>query len=124
MKTDTKIDMMKQTLQLAETMEESLQYIQKQLNNVTLEETMYLFEDMISGFSVIERLLSTTLEEHNTETLQTKSEQLQNGLNVAVTYYEQKNQGKLQEVFQFNVIPNMKRFKQALDEQFGEYVLN
>ncbi|SES27210.1 hypothetical protein SAMN04487944_1319 [Gracilibacillus ureilyticus] len=121
---EKQIDIIKNVLTLSETVMEGLLHIQSALNERQLEETMFLFEDIIQAFATIEGAINNLDSTYKSEEIIDKTTKVQQGLEVAVQQYEVKHRGKLQEVLQFNLLPSVKKWRQELENGFQKYVIN
>lgn len=119
---DKYIDVMKQSLTLTGTIIEGLQHIQKELGEGKLQETVFLFEDVVAGFLAVENSLMPVKEELEMKSVEDKLTSLKNTLELVVTAYEAKDQAKVQELMQFTIVPQFKELKEELEETFQPYV--
>ncbi|MBU8905995.1 hypothetical protein KH400_05245 [Desertibacillus haloalkaliphilus] len=115
---------MKQSVELTETILEGLQHIQKLLGEGKFEETMYLFEDAVAGFTTIVRSIGPVQKELNNDELETKINSVKNALDLVVGTYESNSHGKVQEIMQFTLVPQFMKLKQELERAFEPYLLS
>ena len=118
------IEVMKQSLDLSGTILEGLQHIQKLLGEGKIDETMALFEDVISAFAVVERSIEPVKEELHDHELEDKVKSVKGALEHVVSAYEVKNHGKVQEVMQFTFVPQFKKLKDELERAFRPYLIS
>ena len=118
------IEVMKQSLDLSGTILEGLQHIQNLLGEVKIDETMALFEDVISAFAVVERSIEPVKEELHDHDLEEKVKSVKGALEHVVSAYEVKNYGKVQEVMQFTFVPQFKKLKDELERAFRPYLIS
>ncbi|KAB8139474.1 hypothetical protein F9U64_00115 [Gracilibacillus oryzae] len=121
---EKQLDVMKNVLGLSETVLEGVLHIQSALKERQMEETMYLFEDIIHAFATIENAINELDDEYVSEEVTNHMKKVQKGLEAAVQQYEVEISGRLQEVLQFNLVPATKNWKIALENQFNPLVLN
>lgn len=119
------LNTMKQNLNVIDTMLEGLAHVQKQLNERKYPEAVQLMEDMILGFTAVESSSKSVLK--NIEKSETAEEYFGNvraNLDLVVTHLENRSYARLQEVFQFTLIPNVKKLQRELEQHFQPYVLS
>ncbi|WNF36576.1 hypothetical protein RJD24_19475 [Bacillaceae bacterium IKA-2] len=118
------IDVMKQSVELSETTLEGLQHIQKLLTEGKFEETMSMFEDIVSAFSTMQQSLTPVTEKLENHQIESTSNKVQDALELVVSAYEAKSHGKVQEIIQFTLTPQMKKWKEELEEAFQTYIVS
>ncbi|UCZ52687.1 hypothetical protein LGQ02_18045 [Bacillus shivajii] len=118
------IDVMKQSVDLSQTILEGLQHIQKLQGEGKFEETMYLFEDVVAGFSSVEKSMQPLLKELNNDELEARMNSVKIALDLVVSSYESNNYGKVQEIMQFTLVPQFMKLKQELERTFETYLLS
>ncbi|MDZ5784098.1 hypothetical protein [Marinococcus luteus] len=119
------LDVMKQNLGITETMLEGLIYVQKQLSKRSYPEAVQLMEDIILSFTAVERSSRSVLRNiENTEVAEKYFTNVCANLDLVVTHLESRSYAKLQEVFQFTLIPNIKKLQRELERHFQPYVLS
>lgn len=118
------IDVMKQSVELSETILEGLQHIQKLLGEGKFEETMSMFEDIVSAFSTMQQSLTPVTEKLENQEIDAKAIKVQAALELVVTAYEAKSHGKVQEIIQFTLTPQLKKWKEALEKTFQPYIIS
>lgn len=119
---EKQIGIMKQSLELSETILEGLQHIQKLLGEGKFEQTIYLYEDVLLAFSAIEKSVEPLKDELNSETFNSATTNLKYIMELVVDHYEEKNYAKVQEVMQFTLVPQFKKVKQELELAFKPYL--
>ncbi len=115
------VDVMKQSVELSDTLLEGLQHIQKLLGEGNAEQTIYMFEDVLLAYSTIEGSIEPIKEELKNEELTTSAIKLKQTLELVVSNYEAKDYNKVQEVIQFTLVPQVKKWKQQLQGAFQPY---
>lgn len=118
------IDVMKQAVELSGTMLEGLQHIQKLLGEGKFEETMYLFEDVISAFSTIDLSIVPVIEILDNHVINERSKKINRALEHVVSCYEVKSHIRVQEAMQFTLVPEVKKWKEELDKAFQPYIVS
>jgi hypothetical protein len=84
-------DVLKRSTELLETVQEGLLHILKRLNEGHFEDTIYLFEDAVEAFSVIERSLNVIPKYLLNEDLSELTVKVKNAIELAVGAYELKD---------------------------------
>lgn len=112
------------SLDLSETIFEGLEHIQKILGEGKFEQTIFLFEDVLEAFSSIERSIEPIIKKVDREALDEQLVSVKNALEIVVSTYEEKNYAKVQEVMQFTLRPQFKKFKAKIEEVFNPYLLS
>ncbi|GEK59095.1 hypothetical protein CHL76_11420 [Marinococcus halophilus] len=116
---------MKQNLNVIDTMVEGLAHVQKQLNERNYSEAVQLMEDMIIGFTAVKRATRAVLKNiENTGGAEKCFNHVHENLNLVVTHLENHSYTRLQEIFQFTLIPNVKKLQRELEQLFQPYVLS
>lgn len=118
------IEVMKQSLELSETLLEGLQHIQKLLNEGKSEQTIFLFEDTLVAYETIARTVESVVNELNNESIPAQQAVFSQAADLVVTAYEERNYAKVQEVLQFTLVPRFKKLKEQLEEVFKPYVIS
>ncbi|MFA9558929.1 hypothetical protein ACERII_16585 [Evansella sp. AB-rgal1] len=116
------IEVMKQSLELTETMLQGLQHIQKLIGEGKHEQTIITFEDVLSAYSTIENSIKPIKDKLECE--QQTSTNLNHILELVVNRYEEKDYYKVQEVMQFTLIPQVKKWKEELENTFHPYIVS
>lgn len=119
------LEVMKQNLNVIETMVEGLIHTQKQLSEKNYPEAVQLMEDMIIGFTAVERSSRPALKNiDNTLDTEKYFNNVRSNLDLVVTHLENRSYARLQEIFQFTLIPNVKKLQHELEQHFQPYVLS
>ncbi|MGJ9385227.1 hypothetical protein [Salipaludibacillus sp. CF4.18] len=119
------LDVMKQSLQLSETVLEGLTHVQKQLNEKKYPEAMQLMDDVVGGFASIENSIGPVFEEMNdTELVEVHIGKVRESLERVVTSLEDHSYGTVQEILQFTLIPNVKKLKAEMETLFEPYLVS
>ncbi len=120
------IDGMRRTIDLSDTCLEGLEHIRKRLNDGCIEGTIPLMVDVITAFSQIEDFMlpilgKSLLPSNHIESL---TYSLRNAFDHAVTAYNQEQNGKALEIFQFTLLPAFRKWKSEVDSVFHPYLLS
>jgi len=107
-------DVLKRSTELLETVHEGLLHILKRLNDGHFEDTIYLFEDAVEAFSVIERSLNVIPKDLLNEDLGELTVKVKDAIELTVDAYELKDYAKAKEILQFSLIPRCKKWNEAL----------
>lgn len=110
------LNVMKKTVELAESCVETLEYIKSKLNQGSFEETVPLMNDLVIGFYQIEVSMQRYFDQLSVKRIEEKSNQLRSAMEHTVTAYEQRLSGKALEVIQFNLLPSCKRWKEEIEK--------
>jgi hypothetical protein len=107
-------DVLKRATELLETVHEGLLHIFKRLNDGHFEDTIYLFEDAVEAFSVIERSLNVIPKDILNKDLSELTAKVKDAIELIVSAYELKDYAKAKEILQFSLIPRCKKWNEAL----------
>ncbi|WP_022793401.1 hypothetical protein [Marinococcus halotolerans] len=119
------LNVMKQNLNVIDTMMKGLAHVQKQLSTRNYPEAVQLMEDMIIGFTAVERSSRPVLKNiDNTVDTEKYFNNVRSNLDLVVTHLENHSYARLQEIFQFTLIPNVKKLQRELEQHFQPYVLS
>ncbi|UII55611.1 hypothetical protein LS684_18595 [Cytobacillus spongiae] len=118
------IEVMKMSLELSETIVEGLQHIQKLLNEGKHEQTVFLFEDVLTAYESIGRTTKQVVKDLNQELILARQTEFGKSAELVVTAFEEKNYAKVQEILQFNFVPKFKKLKEELEKAFNPYLVS
>lgn len=118
------VDVMRQCVELCETMVEGLQHIQNHVNNGDVEEVIYLVDDVIVAFLTVEKSLLPLRDKVHLTDVEKSASQIKRGLEMTVQAYEGKEFEKMKEIFQFTLGPSLKKWKEHLENTFNPYLLS
>ncbi|MGJ9385246.1 hypothetical protein [Salipaludibacillus sp. CF4.18] len=119
------LDVMKQSIQLSETVLEGLTHVQKQLNETKYPEAMQLMDDVVGGFASIENSVGPVFADLNdTELVEAQIGKVRESLEGVVTSLEGHSYGTVQEILQFTLIPNVKKLKAEMETLFEPYLVS
>jgi hypothetical protein len=117
-------EVMKQAIELIETMQEGIGHIRTQLNKGQYEQSVILFEDVMIAYATVERSLTPVLEGWGNEDVTPEMLKLRQSLEFIVSAYEQREYGKVIEIMQFSLIPQVKTWKEELEKAFHPYIVS
>ncbi|MUK89034.1 hypothetical protein GMD78_11685 [Ornithinibacillus sp. L9] len=118
------LSIMKQSQNLQETVQEGLEHIQSLLKVGKYEATITLFSDIVQAFATIESTLRVIPKEVVTDDINEMTAKIKETLNIIVSSYEDQNYAKVEEVFQFNLMPRFNKWKTKLEEVFNPFLLS
>lgn len=118
------VDIMRRSLELCETILEGLVHIQKNLNEGNSEQTLYLFEDVLTAYTTICTSIEPVIDSIKETRLEDAHKSLNTLTELVVSAYEQRNYGKVQEILQFSLIPQFKRWKEQLEQSFHPHIIS
>ncbi|ADH98555.1 hypothetical protein Bsel_1036 [[Bacillus] selenitireducens MLS10] len=122
---DKYTDVMKQSLNVLETMTEGLIHIQKQLGEGKAPDAIQLMDDMMVGFMSVKQSLEPVFEElEGTDIATQQLEKVSETLERVVTAFEGEAYGTVSEVLQFTLVPEVKKLHSALEELFKPYLVS
>ncbi|WP_339213811.1 hypothetical protein [Ornithinibacillus sp. FSL M8-0202] len=120
---DKHIDVMKQSLELQDTLMEGLKHIQIQINEGKYEDSILLFEEAVRAYSMIEKSLKGLPEGVLSDENIKLAEKVKVTIELVVSAYESYSYGKVQEILQFTLIPSFKKWKSELEKNFNQYLV-
>jgi len=117
-----KREVMKQSLELLQTIQEGLTHVQQSLNERKYDQTISLFEDAVYAFNTVENSVRGLGSEFVSDAADQTRERIVKGLDTAVGFYEQNAFGRVQETLQFTLIPAFEQWKKQLNLDFGKHL--
>ncbi|TWI59958.1 hypothetical protein [Halalkalibacter nanhaiisediminis] len=118
------VDVMKQAVELVKTMQEGIAHIQTQLNEGQFEQSIVLFQDVMTAYAALQRSVTPVLTELKEDEVTPQFEKLAQPLELVVSGYEQKEYGRVKEVIQFTLLPYLQKMEQSLSEAFAPYIVS
>lgn len=118
------IEVMRKSVELSETVQEGLQHIQKLLTEGQGEQTVFLFEDILSAYATITRTIEPALRELKNENIPAIQFECSKAADLVVIAYEAKEYAKVQEALQFNLVPKFKKLNQELESAFRPFLVS
>ncbi|ABR46962.1 hypothetical protein Amet_0737 [Alkaliphilus metalliredigens QYMF] len=113
---EQEIEVIKNTLELLETMEEGLMYIKGKLKELKTEETINVLLDLTNAFASIEGSLNSILPKLEDNSITVRMDKLKNALNVMIKEYENTKGQRAVEIMQFTLEPAFKNWKREVEE--------
>lgn len=117
-------DVIKNTLDLLETMEEGLTYIKQKLKELNTEVTVTVLADTINAFSAIEKSINPMLEELASNEIVEKADKLKRAFDIMVNQYENNSGQKALEIIQLTLEPSFKSWKVELERVLKPYIVS
>lgn len=117
-------EVMKQTLELLETMEEGFTYIKKKLGELNTEGTITVLTDLINAFTEIDKSIFPSLEELSESQVPQKSNKLTKAFDTMVKEYESNRGQKAYEITQLTLEPAFKHWKEELEKVLKPYIVS
>ncbi|BAU26562.1 hypothetical protein DFP93_10856 [Aneurinibacillus soli] len=118
------MDVMKQTVELSETMSEALEHIKIRVNEGNIESTIQLVDDTMIAFSTIVKSMQRFLYKLPPNQIEEHTDMLVKGFQVLTTAYEQGQSGKILEVLQFTILPAYKKWSSELEKHLQSYIVS
>ena len=117
-------EVIKQTLDLLESMEEGLVYIKKKLEELNTKEAISMLADIINAFSIIEESITPFVEELPKNKICDKINKLRAAFDIMVTEYESNYGKKALEVSKLVLEPAFKSWKEEIEAAIMQYVVS
>ncbi|BFH65557.1 hypothetical protein [Paenibacillus azoreducens] len=118
------MEVMRRSLELAETCSEGLYYISNQLYAGSMEKTVYILEDIVHGFCQIANALSLLdpfLSDHHIQDMMNRIEAIFNDLITAYELYDiHSASSKLNQL----LLPSFQMWRDELTSSFQVYILS
>ena len=118
------VDVMKQEVELVKTMQEGIGHIQTQLNEGQFEQSIVLFQDLMTAYAALQRSVTPVLAELKEDEVTPQFEKLRQALELVVSGYEEKKYERVKEVIQFTLLPSLQKMEQSLSEAFAPYIVS
>lgn len=118
------IEVMKKSQELAETVLEGLQHIQKLIGEGKHEQSILLFEDVLLAYSTIGRSIDSAIRKLGNDNVSVQQADVSKAAELVVSAFEEKNYAKVQEVLQFTLIPQFKKLKAELEQAFQPFLVS
>ena len=118
------IEVMKQSLNVLETMIEGLEHVPQQINENKMPDAIQLMDDMLVGFMSVEKSLQPVLEEADGADIATQQLQKVNeAFERVVTAIENDAFETVVEMLEESLTPQVKKLHSSLIELFRPYVI-
>ncbi|GLB60187.1 hypothetical protein [Cytobacillus sp. NCCP-133] len=118
------IEVMKKSQELAETVLEGLQHIQKLIGEGKHEQSILMFEDVLLAYTTIWRTIEPAIRELGNESIPVRQADVSKAAELVVSVFEEKNDAKVQEVLQFTLVPQFKKLKAELEQAFQPFLVS
>ncbi|KYH30066.1 hypothetical protein [Clostridium colicanis] len=117
-------EVIKQILDLLETMEEGVDYVKVKLGELNIEGTVIILTDLITAFIEIEKNILSMMIELPENKIKEKTEQLRTAFDTMVKEYETSKGQRAYEIIQFTLEPSFKQWKDELENILKPYILS
>jgi hypothetical protein len=117
-------DVMEQSVELVNTMVEGTGHLQLLLNEGRFEQGIILFEDIMKAYAAIERSITPVVEEVEGEAISAQLGKVRESLELVLTHFEKKEFGRVKEVVQFNLLPQLKKVEAECSTAFSKYLVS
>jgi len=118
------VEVMRQIIELTETMEEGLEHIKDTLNQRTPKKAIRMLLDTTTAFTHIETVVEPMLTELPENSIEEKTDRLRSALAIMVSEYEENNGLRGREILQFTLEPAFKDWRAELQEVLMPYTLS
>ncbi|WP_017726259.1 hypothetical protein [Halalkalibacterium ligniniphilum] len=118
------VNVMKQSIELVETMEEGVGYIHTQLNEGRFEQSVLLFEDVLNAYAIVEQSTSSVLAKMEEQSVLLQLEKGKQALERILSTYEEKQHEVVKEIIQFTLLPAIHTLKKELEQSFSSYLVS
>ena len=118
------VEVMKQIMELTDTMEEGMKHIKEKLNQRAPEKAIKMLLDTTTAFTHIEQALEPMLEELPVNNIPEKTDKLRSALAVMVSEYEKSKGLRGREILQFTLEPAFNNWRAELEEVLKPYTLS
>lgn len=115
-------DIMKRTVELAETGLEGLEQIRVDLKEGKYGQAMTLLQDTLDAFRSMEEVIKPILPSLLPNQLDQLTHQLTKAYQLIALTYEQRAYTEVQEIMQNNLLPSYKKWHAELDRSFLPYI--
>lgn len=117
-------DIMKRTLDLAETGLEGLQFVKTKMEDGYYENTVVVLKDTVEAFAQMEQSLSLFIDDLPANKIQSNTNKLRTLLEKVVLAYEQENYPEALQLMDTKLIKEYKKWQKELTKHLQPYVLN
>ncbi|MFD1849058.1 hypothetical protein [Oceanobacillus bengalensis] len=117
-------EVMQQSKELLQTVNEALQHIQNLLKEGKFESTITLFGDVVQAYSAVEGAVDHLPDELLSVENRELTTEVRNAIELIVSAYESKDYGKVQEVLQLSLIPRFSKWQEDLESVFEQYLVS
>ncbi|MTI80205.1 MAG: hypothetical protein FH758_04850 [Firmicutes bacterium] len=117
-------DVIKRAVDLSETGLEGMLHISSKLNEGNYQQAIPLLEDVMKACLSIDASIQPVLSELASNELESLGKKVRNGFELVVSAFEQGEPGKAQEVVQFNLMPNYKKWHAEINRVLKPLILS
>lgn len=117
-------EVIEKTLQLLETIEEALIYIQKQLDELRYEEGFTVLKDAMEAISSIESAIDPMRDGLPENSLNALAAAIKENMDKAINSYEQGKEVNLVEQIENEVLPSFMSWKEEVERVLNPYMLS
>lgn len=118
------VEVINRTVELAETIQEGLEFIQSKLSEAALEDTSFMLNNVIQGIDAIQASLEPMIKEMNIVMDETAFNRLLQSLDNMVQAYEQNDQNKAVSILDSSLIRSYGDWKRQLCNVLEQYTLS
>lgn len=108
-------EVIRQTLDLLETMEEGMDHVKVRLGELNIEGNITVLTDLITAFTEVEKGITPMLEDLPENNIIKKSDKLRKAFDIMVKEYESNKAQKTYEVMQITLQPSFKSWKEEME---------
>jgi hypothetical protein len=116
------IDIIRKTLDLADTCLEGLEHVKACINKGRFEDGLIMLHDSVQGYYHMEKALVPVLAKLPANGMGPLSEALRNALDAVISIQERGERAKVLELMQFVVVPAYKKWHTELNRCLRPYV--
>lgn len=116
-------DVIKRSLELSETIDEGLVYIQRKLDEEQIEDTIDLMGDVIQGFITIQESIASIESQVNSEQFKSLTETIKKDFDMIVDTYEMNDINRLKFILPL-LLNDYRLWKNELSELMRKYIAN
>ena len=116
------MDVIKRSLELAETIREALQHTQSLMADGRFEQAMIMFEESLTGFAHIEKSVRPVAGNIGNSDIEDKFVKVQKTAKRLVEFFGDRDFPMVKEVLQFTMIPRFKSLQESMEVAFRSYV--
>jgi len=117
-------EVIKNTLDLLETMEEVMNYVKNKLKELNIEGTITLLTDLITAFIQVEKSLLPMMNKLRQNQILEKTDKLRIAFDSMVKEYENSKGQRAYEIMQFTLNPAFSNWRQELENTLKPYILS
>lgn len=115
-------EVIERILELLDTMEEGLDYIQKQLSELKYEEALVVLNDVIDAVHSIDSSIQPMEDKLPQNDISTLFSSFKEGLNKAVERFKQNNEVNIESLLEKEIISAFKSWREEVEKVLRPYV--